>query len=143
MRDGNESGASVPQPEPAPGPGPGQEAHLAAWRAAFAQERWFVIARGYGDQVTPYAVESDGQGVIAVFTTPQRAQTFGVASGLPEEEAGLLVALPRESAVAYLVQFAEDGVDAVVLDPGVSDSAVLLAALPHVEQLSLREGGDV
>lgn len=114
-----------------------QEANLAAWRVAFAQERWFVIARGYGDQMTPFAVESDGQGVITVFTTPERAREFGVASGLPEEEAGLLIGLPRESAVAYLVQFAEDGVDAVVLDPGVSDSAVLLAALPHVEQLSL------
>ncbi|GMA31554.1 hypothetical protein [Litorihabitans aurantiacus] len=117
--------------------------HLAAWRDAFALEQWFVIARGWGDQVTPYAVETDGQGVITIFTTPERAQAFGLASGLSEQEAGTLVALPRAAAVEYLTGFAADGVDAVVLDPGVSDSAVLLAALPHVEQLALREVDEV
>ncbi|PWD49954.1 hypothetical protein C8046_03925 [Serinibacter arcticus] len=116
-----------------------QERSLASWRAAFAQERWFLIARGWGDQVTPYAVEIDGEGVIAVFTTPERARDFGLASGLEPAEASALIAVPREAAVGYLVQFAEDGVHAVVLDPGIDDSAVMLAALPHVEQLSLRE----
>lgn len=116
-----------------------EQDQLAPWREAFALERWYFIARGYGDQVTPYAVEIDGQGVIAMFTTPERALEFGVESGLEEDEAGTLLAIPRESAVGYLVQFADDGVHAVVLDPGVSDAAVVLAALPHVEQLALQQ----
>ena len=115
---------------------------LTNWQGAFTLERLYFIARGYGDQVTPYAVEIDGQGVIAVFTTPERARDFGLASGLEESEASTLLGVPRESAVGYLVQFAEDGIHAVVLDPGVSDSAVVLAALPHVEQLALREDED-
>lgn len=109
---------------------------LEHWRAAFTLERWFLVARGWGEQVTPYAMEVDGQGVIAVFTTPERARDFALAAGLPEEEAGALLAVPVASCVAYLVQFADDGVEAVVLDPGVSDAAVVLAALPHLEQVA-------
>lgn len=120
------------------GPGVGAEnaAALDAWRAAFDVERWIFLARGVGDQVTPMAMEVDGEGVICVFTSPERSRQFGLTVGLSEEEAGMALAIPVGSAVNYLLQFAADGVRALVLDPGVSDAAVMLAALPHIRELA-------
>lgn len=118
------------------------EQTLAHWRAAFEQERWFLIPRGYGDQITPYAMEVDGQGVIAVFTSPERAAEFARSAGLAQEETATLMAVPTDACVAYLTQFADDGVEAVVLDPGVSDAAVMLAALAHVQQVALSDPVD-
>lgn len=107
-----------------------------AWQHAFSLERWVLLARGHGTQVTPLALEIDGRGVIAVFSSAENAPAFGEQLGLPAQEAGQLLAIPPTEAVAYLLQFVEDGVDAAVLDPGTADAAVLLAALPHVQQLS-------
>lgn len=109
---------------------------LAAWGAAFALERWCFLARGAGTQVTPYAMEVDGEGVICVFTSPDRVRDFGLAVGLPDAEASVVLAVPTDSCVDYLLQFAADGIRAVVLDPGVQDAATLLAALPHLQTLA-------
>ncbi|TNU76357.1 hypothetical protein FH969_03730 [Miniimonas arenae] len=128
------------QPDLAGGAQPDGEQHLAAWRAAYALEQWYFLARGYGDQVTPFALEQDGRGFICVFTTPQAASDFGVASGLDEAEAGRLLAIPPGDATEYLLEFVADGVHAVALDPGTQDEAVLLAALPHVRQLVQDQG---
>lgn len=115
----------------------------AAWQAAFALDTWYFIARGSGDQVTPLAFETPEGGVIAVFTSAEHALEFGLSIGLPEAEAGFQLAIPRTSCVEWLLQFVEDGVGAVALDPGTTDAAVMLAALPHVEQLALAlEPGD-
>lgn len=113
---------------------------LTAWRGAFGLERWFFIARGPGDQVTPMAMEVDGSGVMCVFTSPDLARRFGLNSGLPEQEAGKVMAIPVGSAVDYLLQFGADGITALVLDPGTANAAVLLAALPHLRELA-KEGG--
>lgn len=115
---------------------------LAQWRAAFGLERWFFIARGSGQQVTPFAVDADGAGTICVFTSPEGASRFGVSMGLSEQEAGYLMAVPSTGAVDYLVQFAADGVSTLVLDPGTGDAAVMLAALPHVQELARSEQGE-
>lgn len=114
----------------------------AAWQEAFRLESWFFIARGAGDQVTPLAFEADEGGVIAVFTSPERALEFGLAAGLPEAEAQFQFAVPRAACVQWLGEFIEDGVTVAVLDPGTQDAAVLLAALPHVEQLALAARDD-
>ncbi len=116
----------------------------AAWQAAFTLETWYFIARGAGDQVTPLAFETPEGGIIAVFTSKDRGLDFGLSIGLPEEEAGFQLAVPRTECVEWLLQFVEDGVSAAVLDPGTTDAAVILAALPHLEQLALAasdEGG--
>lgn len=117
----------------------GQEeasAVLSAWSAAFDLEYWCLLARGVGTQVTPYALQVEGGGAICVFTSPQRTYEFGLSVGLPEAEAQQVIGVPTESAVDYLLQFAGDGVTALVLDPGTSDAAVLLAALPHLRELA-------
>lgn len=122
---------------------PAEELALqAAWQNAFRLEDWIFIARGVGDQVTPLAFETPEGGVIAVFTSKELALEFGLAIGLPEEEAGFQLAIPRPSCVEWLLQFVDDGVSAAVLDPGTTDAAVMLAALPHVEQLALAAADD-
>ncbi|WP_454294561.1 hypothetical protein [Salana multivorans] len=114
----------------------------AAWQAAFTLETWYFIARGAGDQVTPLAFETPEGGIIAVFTSKDRGLDFGLSIGLPEEEAGFQLAVPRTECVEWLLQFVEDGVSAAVLDPGTADAAVILAALPHLEQLALAASDD-
>lgn len=116
------------------------QAHaLAAWRAGFGLERWLFLARGVGDQVTPLALDVDGEGVICVFTTTDRARDFGLSLGLSTDDVATAMAMTPGDAVDYLLQFAGDGVRAAVLDPGTTDAAVMLAALPHVRELA-KEG---
>lgn len=120
----------------------GDLALQAAWQEAFTLETWYFIARGAGDQVTPLAFDTPEGGIIAVFTSKERGLDFGLSIGLPEQEAGFQLAIPRTECVEWLLQFVEDGVSAAVLDPGTSDAAVILAALPHLEQLALAASDD-
>lgn len=105
---------------------------IADWRDALEAATWYFVARGFGKHVTPLAIEIDGEGAICVFTSPERAESFGLAMGLDPAEAAQLLAIPALDAVDYLMGFLEDGVRSLVLDAGTSDSALQLAALPHV-----------
>lgn len=105
---------------------------IADWREALDAATWYFIARGFGAQVTPLAIDVDGEGTICVFTSPELAEKFGLAMGLNPAESTQLLAIPALEAVDYLMGFLEDGVRSLVLDPGTRDSALQLAALPHV-----------
>lgn len=105
---------------------------IADWREALEAETWYFIARGFGAQVTPLALEVEGEGAICVFSSPSLAESFGLAMGLDPTKVTQLLAIPALDAVDYLLGFLEDGVRSLVLDPGTRDSALQLAALPHV-----------
>lgn len=111
-------------------------AQLAAWQDAFDLETWFFIARGSDEEPTPFAMQLEGRGVIATFTSPERAVAFAAASGLPEEEGRRLLAVPVDRVTDLLMGYLESGVDTLVLDPGTQDAALVLAALPHVKKLA-------
>ncbi|PFG19476.1 hypothetical protein [Serinibacter salmoneus] len=111
-------------------------AQLAAWQDAFGLEKWFFIARGSDEEPTPFAMQIEERGVVATFTSPERAVAFAAASGLPEEEGRRLLAVPVDRVTDLLMGYMESGVDTLVLDPGTQDAALLLAALPHVKKLA-------
>lgn len=115
---------------------------LAAWLRALASDRLFLLARGEGNQVTPYCLEVDGSGVVCVFTAPERAHAFGTRVGLTDEEARTMLAIPVPECVEYLLQFGEDGVSSALLDPGVTDAGVILAALPHLRRMALEQAAE-
>lgn len=114
---------------------------LGAWGAAFELERWVLVMRGVGSQVTPLALEVDGAGVLCVFSSPENAAAFTEEVLATHAADSGQMAVPVADAIEYLMGFAEVGVRAVVLDPGTQDAAALLSALPHLRALAREASG--
>ncbi len=102
------------------------------WRAAFALDRWFFLARGTDDEPTPFALRTDDGAVIFAFSTADRAHAAALGFGLSEDESSRMLAVPLPSAAAWVASYAEAGVEALVFDaPGNGAMAPLsnLAAM--------------
>lgn len=88
----------------------------ALWRAVYALDRWFFIARGEDDAPTPFAAQLEKGPMIFAGTTPTRVRDAGIASGLSEEDASKILAVPLPSAVDWAGSFAAAGVFGIVFD---------------------------
>jgi len=95
----------------------GVTAQRALWGAVFALPRWLFVARGGEDEPRPFIGVPDEIPTIFAFTTGTRARAFAVDRlGLPEEEAGLMLAIRTASAVEWVAGFAEHGVQRIMFD---------------------------
>ena len=97
--------------------GDGVDAQRALWRAVYALPRWLFIARGDEDEPRPFIADLPEGPTIYAFTRGERAREFAVQRlGLPEEEAGLMLAIPTASAAEWVAGFAEHGVQRIMFD---------------------------
>jgi hypothetical protein len=95
----------------------GITAQRALWAAVFALPRWLFVARGAEEEPRPFIGVPDEIPTIFAFTTGARARAFALDRlGLPEEEAGLMLAIPTASAVEWVAGFAEHGVQRIMFD---------------------------
>ena len=107
-------------------------AQEALWRAVFALEKWIFIARGSDDEPSPFAAPVEGGPAIFAFSTADRAVAAAAGFGIPEAEAGRLLAVPLPGAAGWVASFAEVGVASMVFDaPAIGATAPLtnLAAM--------------
>ncbi|WP_404443525.1 hypothetical protein LG315_09890 [Microbacterium marinum] len=107
-------------------------AQEAPWRAVFALKKWIFIARGSDDEPSPFAASVEGGPAIFAFSTADRAIAAAAGFGIPEAEAGRLLAVPLPGAAGWVASFAEVGVASMVFDaPGIGATAPLanLAAM--------------
>src|SRR5690606_1896887 len=98
-----------------------QNAMDALWRAIYDLEHWLFIPRGQMDAPTPFAIHHDRGPLLLAFTTPDRARHAALLSGLPEDEAGMVLAVPMPGAVGWAASPAEGGVTGMVVDYGTLD----------------------
>ncbi|MGN6326609.1 hypothetical protein [Pseudolysinimonas sp.] len=97
--------------------GDGIAEQRALWRAVFALPRWLFIARGGLEEPRPFIGETPDGPTLFAFTEGARAQRFATEQlHLPEEEAGLVLAIPTASAVDWVVGFGEYGVTRIMFD---------------------------
>jgi hypothetical protein len=95
----------------------GIAAQRALWAAVFALPRWLFVARGAEDEPRPFIGVPDDIPTLFAFTTGARARDFASDRlGLPEDEAGLMLAIPTASAVEWVAGFAEHGVERITFD---------------------------
>jgi hypothetical protein len=93
-----------------------REAQRALWRAVYALPRWLFIARGEDDAPRPY-VSADPEGAtIQAFSDGMLLREWALAHGLPEDEAGRVIAVPTAGAADWVVSFADHGVQRIMFD---------------------------
>ncbi|WP_298870247.1 hypothetical protein [uncultured Microbacterium sp.] len=103
----------------------------ALWRAVFALPHWSFIARGPDDAPSPFIGQLPNGPMVFAFTTRQRAHDGALANGLDEEAASRVLSVPLPGAVAWLAEFAQQGVTGVVFDlPGQGYTAPLRNLIP-------------
>lgn len=99
------------------------------WRAVYGLEHWLFIARGELDSPRPFAISHQQGPLVLAFTTSARARTAGVANGLSEDEAGIILTMPLPGAVDWAASMAQSGVIGLVVDYGTLD---LLAPITNL-----------
>ena len=80
------------------------------WRAYLALPMWLFIARGTQEQPLPLVLVFDERPTLLVFSAAEGAKAAGVAAGLTEEEASLILAMPTEHAVDWAADAAQRGI---------------------------------
>jgi hypothetical protein len=105
-----------------------EAAAVELWRALLALDHWILIARGDVAHPVPYAAALPQGPTVLAFTTPERARAAGVAMGLPEAEAGRLLATPLPAAVEWAATLQGVGIVAIAID-GVAGASAPLAGL--------------
>jgi hypothetical protein len=93
-----------------------REAQRALWRAVYALPRWLFLARGEDDAPRPYMTADPEGTTIHAFSDGMLLRDFALRQGIPEAEAGRVLAIPTVSAPEWVASFAEQGVQRVMFD---------------------------
>ncbi|WP_156251060.1 hypothetical protein [Pseudactinotalea terrae] len=99
------------------------------WRAVYGLEHWLFIARGEPQRPTAYAIVHEQGPLVLAFTTAARARSGGMANGLSEDEAGLIMQVPLPGAIEWAASMAAGGVTGLVVDYGTLDLFAPIANL--------------
>jgi len=114
----------------------------ALWAEVFALPQWIFIARGGLERPQPYIGVFPQGPMLCAYTTPDRAREGALAMGLPEEEAGLVLAVPAEGIVDWAASFQQHGVVGITFDhPRLGFFSPLANLLPIRDWLASRGAG--
>lgn len=113
------------------------DAQADLWDAIFALDRWWFVARGELPDVQPLVAEVDGRPMVLAFTSPERARQHGLARGLPDDEAGRLLALPSAGFVDDAAALERTGVFGVLVDVQGRGPFAPLGALEAMRRFGL------
>jgi len=106
---------------------------LAFWNAYFRLPHWLLIARGEEGSISPFVVVAHEKPTMLVFSDAESATRIGLAAGLSESEASMLIALPMPGAIDLVASFAQHGVQAVQFDAHVEGGIVIpIGNLPQM-----------
>lgn len=94
------------------------DAQTSLWRAMFALEKWWFVARGTAPALAPLVSAVGGVSSLLAFTTAARARDFALASGFSEEEANQVLAVPASSVLDTCDHLTAQGVQRLVVDQG-------------------------
>lgn len=80
------------------------------WRAYLALPMWLFIARGTQEQPLPLVLVFDDRPTLLVFSSAEGAKAAGIAAGLSDDEASLVLTMPTEHAVHWAADAAQRGI---------------------------------
>jgi len=113
------------------------------WAAVLALPQWLFIARGGMERPQPFIGVFPQGPMLCAYTTPDRAREGALAMGLPEEEAGLVLAVPAEGIVDWAASFQQHGVFGITFDHPRLGFFSPLANLPGIRDwLAAGDAGD-
>jgi hypothetical protein len=113
----------------------------ALWVAVFDLEQWHCISQGGVSRPYPFSVYlEEDKPVLTVFTDTERARKYALENELhAEEQDTLLISLPSDSAIDYFVQFEDNGIWGIWINPGEMGFYAPLEGLSgirnHIENL--------
>ena len=108
------------------------QAVKAVWRAFFALPMWLFIARGTLDAPSPFVAVLNERPTLLMFSDAEGAKSAGIALGLPEEEAALMLAVPAAAAVDWAASFTAHGVLDIQVDRHLGGFIAPLQMLPAI-----------
>lgn len=111
----------------------------AFWRAYLALPMWLFIARGTAEAPEPFMAVIDGRPTLLVFSSASGAQAAGMAAGLSQEEAALILAVPGAHAVDWVASAAQRGVLDLQVDRHLGGFIVPVTAVPRIRAELARE----
>jgi hypothetical protein len=127
-----ELGAALWNPDGSP---TGPAARIAFWRAFFELPAWLFIARGATGNPQPFAVMHPNGPTLLAFGSAEGAKATGVAAGLSEQEASLILAVPMPQAVDFAFSHAASGVQFLQVEAQLAGGLVIplqhLPAMRH------------
>lgn len=98
-----------------------QKAMPELWNLFFQLEQVHMVARGSMPNPTPFIANIEGQGMIAVFTSSDRAVQFSSLQGTAYEgtEAHSVLSNPMIPFIGYAARLYQSGVYGIIVDEGV------------------------
>lgn len=111
---------------------PTRETDQALWGAVFRLAEWRFIARGEGEQKSPYTAMMNGSAYVLAFTSERLAHQFAARNKLERKGAPTTLGVDVDRAVKVLNELLALGVYAVLFDP---DEHGFFAPLENVERM--------